>query len=805
MRKINILLILAFACYSHMLQANKNIFKHKPVSCSGVPYIGLVNDGNYSSHAQFPGGGRLIYINLDGNTVFNKSTHCYIYFDGDLSKLGLVKIWGRSGSGSWNLLGQQTVFQDELLDIPCNGNYYLSEIKVYVYSSVSYKIKEIIYVSEPESVAGLSISPSMGADIDRVRDGQNQPYCEFNDAKHTIIYNFYEPYKSVCLKILFKHRDYSAGNIKVSYYSYEKSAWYILNDVTLFRDEVFYSNIIPPGYSSNKIKIEMENSYNYENKISIKEIEISGCPANFTVDYSHVFYSEPSYDRRAVAEWEESEGIAVFWRSIFSGASDGNPHKNYTKQLISELNDKGKVYVICHDIKNFKEFMGSELQSLDKTEIVYTDSEFGNIFARDRLPVPLFKETVDQSIGATVNCSNNSPVAASSYLDNPLFWACDIDIPELSKHFDGGNFMTDGHNTAIVNLYPYGASEEEIQEMITELKQNIEYIFSCENQIVINNIADEGIHIDYSAKLINEETILVKANKTDSVESALENEVTCYGRDFNIVTLPSAPVDYTNSLIFNGSVYVPVMDPLTDNCLTALSVYEDEMPGYNIVPIASSASCTPDGGGLVHCMTMNVASEDPVFISHAPLMYSGPNKNYSLTAEVHTPSGVSKCEVCYKQSGAYSFTCKQMNQVHNNAYGTTIYLSGSGPLKYYIRATANNGKVRTKPYPGADGPYILSSSSLKSAKNDGISVQHAESTEIKLFPNPAVDIINIRTNNVNESTVKIFDIYGRLVFEQTFICAAEIDVSGIPGGLYIIEIVPANTNSLKNIYKVSIE
>ncbi|RED98350.1 T9SS type A sorting domain-containing protein [Marinoscillum furvescens] len=58
--------------------------------------------------------------------------------------------------------------------------------------------------------------------------------------------------------------------------------------------------------------------------------------------------------------------------------------------------------------------------------------------------------------------------------------------------------------------------------------------------------------------------------------------------------------------------------------------------------------------------------------------------------------------------------------------------------------------------------------------------------DFKLYPNPAVDIINFSENN-NIVKVRIFDIYGNLVLESD--TNSEINVSSVKTGMYILKAI----------------
>jgi len=62
---------------------------------------------------------------------------------------------------------------------------------------------------------------------------------------------------------------------------------------------------------------------------------------------------------------------------------------------------------------------------------------------------------------------------------------------------------------------------------------------------------------------------------------------------------------------------------------------------------------------------------------------------------------------------------------------------------------------------------------------------------MKLFPNPASDILNIKTNNLESEifTLNIYNVIGGLVYSETMKKNLEqINVSKLNNGVYVVEI-----------------
>ena len=78
---------------------------------------------------------------------------------------------------------------------------------------------------------------------------------------------------------------------------------------------------------------------------------------------------------------------------------------------------------------------------------------------------------------------------------------------------------------------------------------------------------------------------------------------------------------YTNSLILNHSVYVPMGDNASYN-QGALEVYQEAMPGYNIVPVYNNDwSIGWENTDALHCRTRGVMDFNMLFVDHREVLH----------------------------------------------------------------------------------------------------------------------------------------------------------------------------------------
>jgi len=86
---------------------------------------------------------------------------------------------------------------------------------------------------------------------------------------------------------------------------------------------------------------------------------------------------------------------------------------------------------------------------------------------------------------------------------------------------------------------------------------------------------------------------------------------------------------------------------------------------------------------------------------------------------------------------------------------------------------------------------------------NSISEFHNENDGIKLFPNPALDVLTIETLlNENKSLV-VYNLFGNKMVHEDFSAQKHfLDISNLAKGIYIIEIKSANTSTKRPIVKI---
>jgi len=73
--------------------------------------------------------------------------------------------------------------------------------------------------------------------------------------------------------------------------------------------------------------------------------------------------------------------------------------------------------------------------------------------------------------------------------------------------------------------------------------------------------------------------------------------------------------------------------------------------------------------------------------------------------------------------------------------------------------------------------------------------------EVKIYPNPATDKVTVELESSEMASLRILSPFGQEVLNQTFASQTQVDLSTLPIGLYLVEIVIGDKMISKKIIK----
>ena len=205
---------------------------------------------------------------------------------------------------------------------------------------------------------------------------------------------------------------------------------------------------------------------------------------------------------------------------------------------------------------------------------------------------------------------NDAPLKVSSYLDVPYYSADFIST--------GGNYMTDGFGMSASTQIAYTENNEcntndqsSVPLAPCSYVDNImEDYYGVDDYHVVADPNNEYIdHIDCWGKFLSPTKMLIRSvptshpqyNEIEEVADYFEQVVSSNGEPleiFRVYTPNDQP--YTNSIILNNKVLVPIMNSSWDD--EALEIYEQALPGYDILPFTGTWQSTD----ALHCRVKGI-------------------------------------------------------------------------------------------------------------------------------------------------------------------------------------------------------
>jgi len=297
------------------------------------------------------------------------------------------------------------------------------------------------------------------------------------------------------------------------------------------------------------------------------------------------------------------------------------------------------------------------------------------------------------------------PVEMASYLGINLFG---MDITTA-----GGNYMTDGQGISSSSELVW---EENPSLTHADINQRFDDYLGIGTYHVIPDPNNSYIdHIDCWGKFLDVDKVLIREvpathAQYDEIEASAAyyaSQMSAYGQPYQVFRVYT-PNDqpYTNSLILNEKVIVPIMGSSWDD--EALQAYQDAMPGYEIVGHTGSWESTD----ALHCRTKGIADIGMLFINHLPLLGNQPDlPDYQIQAEITAHSNLlvySDSVFLIYQINEGLFDTLLMSYLGGKTYSAIISNPGlGGKVAYYLYAADQSGRNETHPFIGEPDPHIF--------------------------------------------------------------------------------------------------
>lgn len=508
----------------------------------------------------------------------------------------------------------------------------------------------------------------------------------------------------------------------------------------------------------------------------------------------------PSIPVRAMAEWEEIDGLLVTWTSYIPTV----------REIVKYARLETTVYIVCSDSTSVKNNLTNN--SIPLSNIKYLQVPFNSIWSRDYGQWNVYGNDVDSLL--LVDWIYNRPRPADDAIPEHLSENMQINLLQMTSPPNdlvntGGNFMVDGMGTAFSSEL---ILEENPNKTSAEIDTILKRFMGVDRYIKMPVLPFDDIHhIDMHLKLLDEETLLwgeYPQGVADGpqIEANLmyvqSNFPSAFGTPYKIVRIPQPPelyqgetyypddngdyLTYTNSVFVNKTVLVTKYRPEYDTI--AQRIWQEALPGYNIQMIDCNSIIS--AGGAIHCITKEVGTKDPLLIQHQPLPNTtNTSSPYVISATIKHKSGIASATLYYRTDTLQPYSSVNMNDASGNWIGFIPPQNTGTTVYYYIHAEAVSGKQQNRPMPAPAGYWKFEVS------GEPVSAKPLGNSEIKLYPNPARAIVCLELDTPAETeNVSVFDGFGKHVgyFSKGLLNTEKsryfFDASSLSNGVYIVSI-----------------
>ena len=414
------------------------------------------------------------------------------------------------------------------------------------------------------------------------------------------------------------------------------------------------------------------------------------------IGIDHRITAAPSGVVRNPGEWEPSEGVIIRWPL-------GIPI-----ELVAEMSEDVMVTTIVPDAveeQNAIDLYSARGVNMDNTGFIHARTN--SMWTRDYGPWFIF----DDDALAIVDHVYNRPRPLDDVIPQVIGAEWGLDVHGMDLIHTGGNHMSDGlgmsMSTRLVYVENPSKTEPEIHQII--------YDYLGNDYTTLEYIRSGGIHhIDCWAKFLSPAVVLVKDvppsdstyDELNARADFLSTQISAWGVPYTVVRIfCPAGTFYTNSLILNDKVFIPLFGEPEDSA--ALQVYQDSMPGYEVLGYTGSWA----NEDALHCRTMGVPDRGMLFIDHIPFRTEDiiPG-DYLITSTIIACSGASllpdELKIHYSVDGGPWTDAPLGASVEPDSYeGYIPEQIEDSVISYFLEAADDSGRVETHPYIGRPWPH----------------------------------------------------------------------------------------------------
>ena len=403
----------------------------------------------------------------------------------------------------------------------------------------------------------------------------------------------------------------------------------------------------------------------------------------------------PAGEPRFVAEFEPMQGVMIRYPL-------GIP-----TSLVAQLADNCQVYCIVSTSYQSQAQSTFQNAGVNMSNVTFVNAPTDSYWVRDYGPWYIFEDRNPAIVDNIYNRPRPNDDNISGVFAN--YW--NIPMYGMNLEHTGGNMMEDGRG--------HGVSDDLVLTENNNNETNVrnkmrDYLGIDPYHITIDPQGDYIAHVDCWGKYLAPDKILIarlpqsnpRYQYYEQVAEYFETTNCCWGYPYHVYRVDEpggytlAP--YTNSLILNKTVYVPMGSNSTYNN-DALAVYQEAMPGYTIVGV-NGGSAGWENTDALHCRTRGVMDFEMLFVDHRDVLFGEQEWQDSIpvVSKFIAYSGANLKQdsllVYYSiDGGAYQVAHMTATGNPDEYVGYIKGYQGESEINYYVFGADESGRRYTQP------------------------------------------------------------------------------------------------------------
>ena len=508
----------------------------------------------------------------------------------------------------------------------------------------------------------------------------------------------------------------------------------------------------------------------------------------------------PTGEPRFVAEFEPMQGVMIRYPL-------GIP-----TSLVAQLSNNCMVYCIVSNSQQNQAQSSFQNAGVNMDNVRFVNAQTDSYWVRDYGPWYIFEDRHPAIVDNIYNRPRPNDDNISGVFAN--YWS--IPMYGMRLEHTGGNMMEDGRGHGVSddlvfqeNLQDYGIDETTVRQRMQD------YLGINPYHVTIDPQGDYIAHVDCWGKYLAPDKILIaqlpqsnpRYQYYEQVAEYFETTNCCWGYPYHVYRVQEpggytlAP--YTNSLILNKTVYVPMGSNSTYNN-DAIAVYQEAMPGYEIVGV-NGGSAGWENTDALHCRTRGVMDFDMLFVDHRDVIFGEQEWQDSIpvVSKFIAYSGANLKQdsllVYYSiDGGAYQTAHMTATGNPDEYVGYIKGYQGESEINYYVFGADESGHRYTQPVFANLDPHYFT---MEAHEPAGELIITPDTLWFEVANTQHFDIINETIGDVVINSIECDNVYLHILTDDlpyTLTSGSSLQVNVMfivpPAKDYIESIIHINTS-----------